>query len=123
MKFTANSDRGDERKVAYQLRYQWVKFVLEQIKVDWTDCFPQSERLEDVTILQSATLRKKLNDNNIIINDNVDGSLDIYVNEELIAEWKKPSFILHINPAKINKRDKYYSEIQMECWSVYDQNE
>ncbi len=123
MQFSANADRGEERKVTDKLRYQWVQWVLEQMGVEWGDSFSESGDPEEATILQKALMRRKLEQNNITIRDNHDGSVDIYVEEERIAYWSKPNYRLRLDPTKINKKDQQYSEIDMECWSVFDDEE
>lgn len=109
--FTAKSDLGQERKVAENLRHQWIQYVLENTGINWEGCF--EEVPENLTIEQKAKIRKILEQNKIIIKDNFDGSVDIYVEEEKIGSWYKPYYILH----NINK----YVEIQLKCESVFDE--
>jgi hypothetical protein len=121
MNFTANADRGEEKNVVEKLRYQWIQFILEQTGADLEDCFSESGDPEDATILQKALLRKKLDQNKITVKDIHDGSLEIYVEEERIAYWNKPYFRLRIDNNKINKKNQQYIEIDMGCWSIFDE--
>lgn len=119
--FTASSDRGEEKLVSGKLKYQWVQWVLEQTGIDTDGCFPETGDISDQTILQKALLKKILKQNKIIIKDYHDESLEIYVDEERIAYWSKPYYKLIIDTSKLNKKDQQYIEIEMECWSVFDE--
>jgi len=121
MKFNANADRGQEAAVVGKLRYQWIQWVLEQTGVNWGDSFSETGDPEDATILQKALMRKNLDQNKIEINDLHDGSVEIYVGNERIAYWAKPYYKLCIDNTKINKKDRQYTEIDFECWSVFDE--
>jgi len=73
-----------------------------------------------MTILQKGKVRKVLEQNKILVKDNYDGSLDIYVEDDRIAYWEQPRFRLHIDRSKLNKKDQQYVEIEFSCWSVFD---
>lgn len=120
-KFKVYSDRGNERNVAKQVQFQWIRSVLEQTGIDWEDCFPESDDPGDHTILQKGKVRKILELNKIHVIDDSDDGVKIYITDEVIAEWKKPFFRMHYDAAQIDKTKKWYVEIEIVCWSVFDE--
>jgi hypothetical protein len=115
------ADRDDFRKVTNTIKYTWWRDVLIQTGMELDNCFPASDNPEDQTIEQKQLLRKILNENNILIIDEFDLGLKIYIEEELIAEWKKPTYTLKTDLAQLNPKKKLYIEIMIEYYSVFDQ--
>lgn len=116
MKFIATADRGDEKQVANKLRDEWIKFVIVSTHADFKDAFED----EDLSILDKAQVRKTLEQNAMSVIDNYDGSVDIYVGEDCIGHWDKPYFKIHTG---LNKRSPIFVEIELSCWSVFDEEE
>lgn len=122
MFFNIYSDRGGENKAINTVKYQWIRSILEQTGVDWEDCFSENNIEKELTILQKAKTRKKLQENNLYVHDNMDGEISIYIGDEIIAKWEKPIFRIKFDGSKIKKSEKWFSEIDINCWSVFDED-
>lgn len=123
MKEVIFADKDNYRSVAQQLRFSWQKNILIQTGMNLDDCFPDSDDPNDHTIEQKTNLKKALSNNNILIEDNIDDSLFIYIQDQLIAQWKKPYYDKR-EDFKIKDRSKrFYIGINVEYESVFDEVE
>lgn len=119
MSFLAS--RQDAKDRARILMYQWIYSVLSQMGVDFEDCIPDDGDPESLSAIQRAKMRKTLETNKIFISDNKDGEAGIYVENELIGKWNKPHYKLCIDRSKINKKEKYYMDVEVLFGSVFDE--
>lgn len=71
----------------------------------------------DLSVEQKLELKKILNKYNIRL-DYTEG-LDIYLDEELIAQWHKPIYILKRDFSKERKK-QLYLEMTIEKWSIFE---
>ena len=115
------ADKDNYREVLNQVRFDWVCSVLSQTGMNLDNCFPESGNYQDQTLEQKAQLRNNLNDNNILIIDEVDNSLKIYIQDQIIGEWKKPLYIRKEDLSEINPKKRIYIEINIDCFSVFDE--
>lgn len=120
-KDTFLSPNGDAKKNARTLMYQWAYSVLSQTGIDFEDSIPADGDPDSLSILQRAKMRKILEINKIFILDQHNGSLEIYVDKELIGKWNEPYYKLCFDPKQINPKEKYYSEVEISFGSVFDQ--
>jgi len=121
MKDLLFADRDDAQKVVEKVRFSWIRFVLEQTGMDLEKCFPEDDDPDSMTIAQKAELRHILNKNKILVLDDHDGRIRLYIDEDLIAEWKKPVYDLRHDNRQLNPKKKYYVGINIEYWSVFDE--
>ena len=122
MKDLLFSDKEDAQKVVDKVRFSWIRCVLEQTGMDLGNSFSEGEDdLDSMTIAQKAELRHILDKNKILVLDDHDGGIRLYIDEDLIAEWKKPSFDLRHDNRQLNPKKKYYVGITIEYWSVFDE--
>ena len=119
---TIYADRSDAKDVAKKLQYQWIVEILNSMGVDWGDSFFEDDP-DDRTILQRAQSRKILGINKINVLDDQFGEAKIYVDNELIAQWERPSFKLHKDYKELDPRKKYYMSIEISYWSVFDEDD
>jgi hypothetical protein len=108
------------------VRFQWVKNILLSTGADFSEIFIDSEEeqtYDNMSIIQKAKLRKVLDQNNITISDNHDGSLLVFIDHDIIAEWGVPNFKLHFDGKEPNQQKRWYIEVEIDCWSVFDDEE
>ena len=115
------SDRYSCKQTANNIKNLWLKSILEQTGLDVSNCFSDSEELEEQTIPQKSLLRKILTENNIIIIEQ-DESCKIYIQNEIIAEWEKPSYILKFDRSQLDKSKRSYVEVTIRYQSVFDED-
>jgi hypothetical protein len=112
--------KNQAKNKANLLMYQWAYSVLSQMGVDFDDSIPDDGDPENLNVLQRAKMRKILEMNKILVLDNQDGSLEIYVDDELIGKWDIPYYKLCYDPKEINPNDKYFMEVDICFGSVFD---
>jgi hypothetical protein len=120
-KETLAVDRENAKQIATQYQFSWTKNVLLQCGLELSDCF--SENNEDMTIEQKIKLRKILNFNDLLVLDDKDGGITIYLEKHIIGKWKKPKYELHEDLSQLDPKKKIYTLINIEFWSVFDEQD
>jgi hypothetical protein len=95
------ADRGDEQKVIEEERQEWLNEVLLALDVP-VKAFE----------LEIDEFRDYLNSVEIEIWQNADGTLDVYKDSEIVAQWKEPKLVLIKETPK-----KWYYEIHIDAWA------
>lgn len=72
---------------------------------------------------QKVKLRGILATYGIQVIDDLDGHMQIYLENELIAEWHKCTYKLKRDLRAIDPRKRVYLEMEVNCWSVFDDKE
>jgi len=90
--------------------------VAEQIATIWGgECF--------LSAPQKVKLRNILTTYNINVIDDLDGNLKVQIENELVAEWFKPSYKLKKEPQVKDAAKRIFLEMEINCWSVFDSPE
>jgi hypothetical protein len=95
------ADRGSEQKVIEEERQEWVVEVLVAMGIP-------SEAFE----LEDNELRNYLSTTGIEVWRGFDGSINIYEDDEIVAQWKVPKLVLIKETPK-----KWYYEIHIDAWA------
>jgi len=117
MEYIINCNRADANSIIDQEKYSWMRNILLQMGFDWEDSLPEEK--SSLTINQKAKFRKFLEINSIYIND-LDGTMNIYLDKEKIAEWTKPFYKLVVDPKEIDPKKRLYYSIVINCNSCFD---
>jgi|SRR6185369_5863666 len=92
-----------------------------------TDVSSQIEKIWESEGLLSAPQKVKLRGilatYGIQVIDDFDGHMQIYLENELIAEWYKCTYKLRRDLRAIDPRKRVYLEMEVNCWSVFDDKE
>lgn len=72
---------------------------------------------------QKVKLRGILATYGIQVIDDLDGHMQIYLENELIAEWFKCTYKLRRDLRVRDPRQRAYIEMEVNCWSVFDDKE
>jgi hypothetical protein len=72
---------------------------------------------------QKVKLRSILATYGIQVIDDLDGHMQIYLENELMAEWHKCTYKLKRDLRAIDPRKRIYLEMEVNCWSVFDDKE
>jgi len=119
MRYTILLKRNENTKnIEMQEQSRFIKTILEALEVgiDY-----KSE--EPLSIEDKVKMRKSLEFYGITIIEIFDGSLKIFAEKELIAEWKKPTYKLKQDFSQVDPKNKLYMEMNIEFWTVFEQNE
>lgn len=72
---------------------------------------------------QKIKMRSLLTTYAIQIIDDLDGHLKVYLENKLMAEWFKCTYKLKRDLNVIDPRKRVYIEMEVNCWSVFDQED
>jgi hypothetical protein len=107
------------RKVEHEEQAHFVRSILTGFNVPiddiWTD--------ETLDVADMMKLRKMLSVYKIEIVDDLDGGVKIFCEQSLIAEFKKPHYVLKKDPGQVDPRKRLYLEMTTNTWSILDQEE
>jgi hypothetical protein len=118
MRYTILIKRDENRKsIEAQEQARFIKTILEVLEVA-IEYNPE----EPFTIESKMKMRKSLEKYGITIESIIDGSLRIFVERELIAEWKKPLYKMKKDFSQVDPKNRLYMEMNIEFWTVFEQN-
>jgi hypothetical protein len=110
----------DEEKARFLRGILFASFentdVATQIETIWSSDGP-------LPASQKVKLRGILATYGIQVIDDLDGHMQIYLENELIAEWYKCTYKLKRDLRAIDPRKRIYLEMEVNCWSVFDDKE
>jgi hypothetical protein len=115
------------RMVEAEERFRFLRGILEQ-------CFENTDVLDQVqdiwgdtegelSTLQKIKLRTLLTQYSIQMIDDNDGGLKLYLDRELIGNWKKPKYVLKRDPAEFDRKKQFFLEMKIDFWSMFDNEE
>ncbi len=116
----------DTRQVEEEEKARFLKLILEQ-------CFENTDVATQIQTIwssdgplpasQKVKLRGILATYGIQVIDDLDGHMQIYLENDLIAEWFKCTYKLKRDLRAIDPRKRIYLEMEVNCWSVFDDKE
>lgn len=118
MKVTLLLDYDENvRQVEEEEKSKFIKDILIQIGLPveefWTSDKPLS-------VKERIKLREILSAYNIIIIDDLDGHMQIFVENDLVAEWNKCSYKLKKDLRQIDPKKRLFLEMTIDTWSVFE---
>lgn len=127
-------DREDIRTVEAEEQLSFVFSVLESIGIPEEELLACTPEDDGLTVEKKILLRDLCKHFKITLLDDMDRGLKIYVEiaiedsektqQMLVAEWKKPWFVLKIDSSSIDRTKRYYAELHTNWWIMQeDQNE
>lgn len=116
----------DTKQVEEEEKARFLKLILEQ-------CFENTDVANQIQTIwnsdgplpasQKVKLRGILATYGIQVIDDFDGHMQVYLENELIAEWFKCTYKLKRDLRAIDPRKRVYLEMEVNCWSVFDNKE
>ncbi len=116
----------DTRQVEEEEKARFLRGILEA-------CFANTEAADQITTIwntdgvlsapQKVKLRGILATYGLQVIDDGDGHLQVYLENELIAEWYKCTYKLRRDLRVMDPRKRIYLEMEVNCWSVFDEKE
>lgn len=123
-KILCNNQPSEINSTIAEERHVFTVFILSQIGLPLEEDFLQ--RIEDLSTFSSADkekLREILLKYGIQIIESIEGELEIYLEDKLVAKWNKPFLVLKKDPGQIDPKKKLYIELNLSCWSVFENEE
>lgn len=124
MKTSIIVDLEDIKKVEAEEQLVFTMDVLNQMGLpDLEHCFPVDGNPENYTVDQKIGLRHLLQKFNVAIINDGDGGVKIYVENELVAEWKKIFVCLKQDYNEVDRRKRLFAQINIEYWTAFEKSE
>jgi len=108
------------KKIEDEEQGRFLRNILEQMGVPIQDFWSTDAPL---TINQKIKLRGILSTYDIRIIDDLDGNMQIFVADEMVAEWHKCIYKIKKDLREIDPRKQLYIEMLVNCWSLFEQDE
>jgi hypothetical protein len=107
---------SNTREIAEQERARFVKTIIECLEL------PIEYNLDKYAdIEEKVKLRQSLNKYRIFLIEDYDGGLQIFHENDLIAQWNKCRFKLKEDVASRDPKHKLYMEMAISCWSMFEE--
>jgi len=75
---------------------------------------------KDMPVDDIIKMRKLLSNYQLEIVNDMDGGVKIFCEQQLIAEFKKPTYTLRQDLKAVDPRKKLYVEMKTELWSIFE---
>lgn len=112
-------NRDDFKSIEVELRSQFIRATVEEMGIKLDEVWPEDKIIFE-TVEDKIKFREVLAKYNILVIDDHDGGTKIYVEEEMIGEWKKTKYQLQTDLSQIDPSKKVYIKMLVECWSVFE---
>lgn len=119
MEYTVLLDKNSNiREIETEEQTRFVLSVIEALEIPF-----EWDANKSFTVFDKVRLRKTLGQYNISIVDDMEGGLKIYLEHQIVADWKKPFFILKEDLTEIDPRKKLYIEMRCSFSSIFEEQE
>ena len=109
----------DTRQVEKEEMSRFLFDILDQMEIPVKEFW---ETGSQPSVDQKMKLRDVFSEYHIQTIDDLDGSLQIYVDNQKIAEWYKPTYKLKRDLAQRDPKKQLYLEMSVSCWSLFEEN-
>jgi hypothetical protein len=93
--------------------FESVPDITNQIATIWVGDGP-------LPAAQKVKMRGILTTYGLQVIDDLDGHMQVYLENELVAEWFKCTYKLKRDLRVIDPRKRVYIEMEVNCWSAFD---
>lgn len=105
------------RKVEEDERNRFLYCLLEQMGVPIAEFWTIDDSL---SAAQKMKLRNLLTTYDVRVLDDLEGNLEVYLENELVGEWHKCTYKLKKNLRELDPRKRLYLEMEVNYWSIFD---
>ena len=105
--------KENARDVEAEQQYEFTAYVLQHLGIpeeELAQCFTE-DGFDGFTVEHKIKLRSILQKFNTVIVDDRDGGLKIFVEDQLVAEWKKCLFRYKIDMSAADPANRIYVEV------------
>lgn len=108
------------RQVEEEEKNRFVQHILQTIGLPLDDIWDNEGNL---SLEGKIKLRNLLNVYGVQLIGTSDGELQIFAEGEMIAEWKKPTYILKRDLSQIDPKKKLYLQMHVNYYSIFEGQE
>ena len=105
------------KQVEEEEKSRFLRSLLEQIGVPIQDFWTTDNTLSTD---QRIKLRSILATYNIQVIDNLDGHMQVYVEQELVGEWFKSIYKLKRDLQQLDRKKQLYTELSIKYWTIFE---
>ena len=113
------------RQVEEEEKSRFLKGFLEQCLADVPEMVDQIAAIWEndgpLPPIQKIKLRSILTTYGIQVIDEQDGTLVIYIENQKVGTFKKPTYKLKQDLTKLNRKERLYIEMTVECESMFEE--
>lgn len=106
------------RHIEEEEKNRFLRSLLEQMGIS-IDSFWSDET--SLSVEQRIKLRHLFVIYSIQVIDDLDGNMKVYVEGELIAEWRKCTYKLKRDMSQLDPKKQLYLEMSIDCWSLFEE--
>lgn len=108
------------KKVEEEEKYRFLRDLLDQMGVPISEFWTTDELL---TVEQKIKLRTILGAYHIQVIDDLDGHMQVFVENELVGEWNKCTYKLKKDLRQLDRRKQFYLEMEVSFWTLFEETE
>jgi hypothetical protein len=104
-------------QVEKEERYRFLAGVLQEMGLPIEDIWDEGL---DLSVEKRIKLRDLLSSYNVQLIEMVDGTMNLYLENDLIASWERPEYVLKRDYSSLDPRKSLYLEMRISCSSVFE---
>lgn len=108
------------KQVEEEEKTRFLRDLLEQMGVPINEFWNVETSL---SVNQKIKLRGLLATYQIQVIDDLDGHMQIYVDDQLVGEWNKCTYKLKRDLRQLDPKKRLYLEMQVDYWSLFEESE
>lgn len=110
----------DTKIVEDEEKNKFLYSLLEQIGIPVSEFWKGEISL---SIDQRIRLRTILSTYNIQVIDDLDGNMQVYIDNEIVGEWNKCIYKLKKDLRQLDRKKRIYLEMQIDYWTIFEEQE
>lgn len=95
---------------------RFIRSMLETMGIDLSEIWVD----EKLNINQKIKLRHVLSQYQVKIIDDSNNTLNIYLNQDLIAKWHKPTYVIRYDNSETDSKKKFFIEMKVRYESIFE---
>lgn len=108
------------KQIEEEEKSKFLKNLLEQMGVPVEEFWTGGDTLSSD---QRIKLRSILSTYGIQVIDDLDGHLQVYVQQELMGEWFKSTYKLKKDLRQIDPKKRLYIEMEISYWTIFEEKQ
>jgi len=95
---------------------RFIRSMLETMGIDLSEIWID----EKLNIDQKIKLRHVLSQYQVKIIDDSNNTLNIYLNQDLIAKWYKPTYVIRYDNSETDSKKRFFIEMKVKYESIFE---
>jgi hypothetical protein len=108
------------KQVEQEEMHRFLHSVLDEMGVPVQEIWENPVLL---TVEQKIKLRDLLYKYNVQVFEDLDGGLQVFVDNQLIAEWYKCTYKIKKDPLQRDPKKRFFLEMAVNYWTIFEQEQ